>query len=468
MVDAGDVRQSIPGSLIELINRVATAFVSLLSLWALMWLYAEGFREPYQALSIIVGLLAILLFRGIRTSDFVTSRNTWAIVVSVTTTWLLMSAILLALGYATKSSGLYSRKLLFTWFLVTPPLLVIAEITLQTVLTKLLRNRSTTRNAVIAGANELGRTLFKRINSASRAGMNVLGFFDDRSEERLGNLSGARLLGRLAELPKFVKSQRVDVIFIALPMRNIKRVTELLDQLHDTTVSIYFVPDVFVFDLIQCRTGNVGGLPVVSLCETPYYGTRGITKRVSDFIIASLALIILSPLLIAIAICIKLTSPGPVIFKQRRYGLDGQEITVYKFRTMNVLEDGDVIRQATVGDRRITKFGAFLRKHSLDELPQFVNVLQGRMSVVGPRPHAIAHNEEYRRLIKGYMIRHKVNPGITGLAQVKGHRGETETVDAMAKRIECDLEYLRNWSLGMDIKIIFKTAVLILTDRKAY
>ena len=251
-------------------------------------------------------------------------------------------------------------------------------------------------------------------------------------------------------------------------IRNVQRVTELLDELHDTTASIYFVPDVFVFDLIQCRTTDIDGLPIVALCETPFFGARGITKRVSDFIIALLILILMSPLLLAIVIAIKATSPGSVIFRQRRYGLDGREIVVYKFRSMTVSEDSETVRQATLGDERITPIGAILRKYSLDELPQFVNVLQGRMSVVGPRPHAVAHNEEYRHLIKGYMVRHKVTPGITGLAQVRGFRGETSNLDAMRARVECDLEYLRNWSLSLDIKIILKTVVMMFRDKAAY
>ena len=251
-------------------------------------------------------------------------------------------------------------------------------------------------------------------------------------------------------------------------MRNIQRVSDLLEKLHDSTASIYFVPDVFVFDLIQCRTGDIDGVPIVALRETPFQGTQGVVKRVSDYILASIILVLTSPVLLGIALAIKLTSPGSVIFKQRRYGLDGREIIVYKFRSMTVSEDSDEVIQATKDDERVTKVGAILRKYSLDELPQFINVLQGRMSVVGPRPHAIAHNEEYRPLIKGYMVRHKVNPGITGLAQVMGYRGETATVEAMKKRVDYDLEYLRNWSITLDLRIIMKTIKIVLTDKMAY
>jgi putative colanic acid biosynthesis UDP-glucose lipid carrier transferase len=205
---------------------------------------------------------------------------------------------------------------------------------------------------------------------------------------------------------------------------------------------------------------------VLAVCESPFYGADGLIKRVSDIVLASAILMLISPLLLGVAIAVKLSSPGPVLFRQRRYGLDGREITVYKFRSMAVLEDGVVVTQATRGDRRVTPLGAFLRRSSLDELPQFINVLQGRMSVVGPRPHAVAHNEMYRKLIRSYMIRHKVRPGITGLAQVNGLRGETDTLDKMRARIECDLAYLRNWSLLLDLKIVLMTIVIVLKKQK--
>jgi putative colanic acid biosynthesis UDP-glucose lipid carrier transferase len=228
------------------------------------------------------------------------------------------------------------------------------------------------------------------------------------------------------------------------------------------------VPDIFVFDLIQARFGNINGIPVVAVCESPFHGINRVTKRIVDIVFSSLILILISPLMLAIAIGVKLSSPGPVIFKQRRYGLDGEEIKVYKFRTMTVCEDGNNVRQAGKDDNRITRFGRFLRKTSLDELPQFINVLQGRMSIVGPRPHAVAHNELYRTQIKGYMIRHKVKPGITGWAQVNGFRGETDTLQKMKSRIEFDLDYLRNWSLSLDLWIILRTAGVFLKQDTAY
>jgi putative colanic acid biosynthesis UDP-glucose lipid carrier transferase len=217
------------------------------------------------------------------------------------------------------------------------------------------------------------------------------------------------------------------------------------------------VPDLFVFDLFHANWSSVAGMPVVSVYEDPFFGIEGGIKRLEDVLLGSLILLMVSPLMLLIALGVKLTSPGPVLFKQRRYGLNGQVVEVWKFRSMTVCDDGDRVVQAKKNDARVTPFGAFLRRTSLDELPQFINVLQGQMSIVGPRPHAVAHNEEYRNMIQGYMLRHKVKPGITGWAQVNGWRGETDTLDKMQSRVDCDLAYVRNWSLWLDIKIIIKT-----------
>jgi putative colanic acid biosynthesis UDP-glucose lipid carrier transferase len=292
--------------------------------------------------------------------------------------------------------------------------------------------------------------------------------FDDRRPDRRIKIGEVPVLGRLDQLADYVKSHHIDLIYITLPMASQPRILRLLNELRDTTASIYFVPDIFMFDLIQARVDSIGGLPVVAVCETPFFGVNGLLKIMSDYVLAALILLFISPLLLAICVGVKLSSPGPILFKQRRYGLDGRQIIVYKFRTMNVLEDGQEVKQATRDDGRITPFGRFLRRSSLDELPQFINVLQGRMSIVGPRPHAVAHNETYRKLINGYMVRHKVKPGVTGWAQVNGLRGETDTVDKMRQRIEYDLAYLRNWSLRLDLQIILKTALVVFWDRRAY
>ena len=306
----------------------------------------------------------------------------------------------------------------------------------------------------------MGETPYSRIEFA--------GFFDDRDQARLDSKDNFRILGGLPDLPTYVRDHSIKLIYLSLPMASQPRILQVLDELKDTTASIFFVPDMFITDLIQGRTGSVCGMPVISVCETPFRGANGTVKRVSDIVLATLILMLVSPVLLAIALAVKWTSAGPIIFRQRRYGLDGEEILVYKFRSMTVTEDGPVVAQAQKGDDRITPLGAFLRRTSLDELPQFINVLQGRMSIVGPRPHAVAHNEMYRKLIKGYMVRHKVKPGITGWAQVNGYRGETETLDKMQGRIDYDLDYLRNWSLRLDLLIIYKTVRVVVGDQKAY
>jgi putative colanic acid biosysnthesis UDP-glucose lipid carrier transferase len=276
------------------------------------------------------------------------------------------------------------------------------------------------------------------------------------------------LLGGTADIANYVRWNSVSSIYICLPMRPDERVTRLLEELKDTTASVYFVPDLYAFDTMQAQVCDLDGIPLFAVRETPFNGMNGVLKRGSDIVFATILLLMIWPVLLALAAGVRLSSPGPVLFRQRRYGLYGESIYVYKFRTMRVCEDGQTVTQAQRNDPRVTRFGSFLRRTSLDELPQLFNVLSGTMSLVGPRPHAVSHNEEYRKVIAGYMLRHKVRPGITGWAQVNGYRGETETVEKMQRRVEYDLDYLRNWSLRLDLNILVRTALLVWRDRNAY
>jgi putative colanic acid biosynthesis UDP-glucose lipid carrier transferase len=272
----------------------------------------------------------------------------------------------------------------------------------------------------------------------------------------------------IAELVEHARQRSVDMIYITFPMRAEERIRGILNRLGDTTASVYIVPDFFVFQMLHSRWSDIRGLPVVSVFENPLYGVDGLLKRCFDLLGGCLLLVLLAPLMLAVAAAIKFTSPGPVFFRQRRWGLDGREIRVWKFRTMRVCEDGPQAVQAQRDDPRVTPLGVFLRRTSLDELPQLFNVVGGGMSLVGPRPHPHALNEEFRRQIAGYMLRHKVKPGITGLAQVNGWRGETEVPEKMQKRIEFDHRYIREWSLWMDLKIMLKTVVVVLSGKNAY
>jgi putative colanic acid biosynthesis UDP-glucose lipid carrier transferase len=449
------------------VQAVVPAVVAVASLYATVTLFGRVFDRSSEAI-VIVAVLCLVLIQPPRevTTQLTSARMT--AVTDVIVRWLLLLGVMLAVGYVTKSLAGYPRRIFLTWAVVTPLALIAVTLAMQEIMHHFLMRAFDNRSAIFAGYNNSSLELARRLTNNPAMRLSVGGFFDDRSVDRLGMESDAKLVGTLSDLSTYVKEHGTDVIFIALPIRHLKRVMNLLDDLRDTTASIYYVPDIFVFDLIQARSGEIHGIPVVAMCETPFYGYRGVTKRLTDIGLSVVILLLLLPLLLLIAVLVKLSSPGPVIFKQRRYGLDGQEIAVYKFRTMSVTEDGEQIRQASKTDSRITRIGGVLRRTSLDELPQLINVLQGRMSLVGPRPHAVAHNEEYRKLIKGYMVRHKVLPGITGLAQVNGCRGETSQLEEMEARVNYDLDYLRRWTPMLDVKIILLTAVKVFRDDKAY
>ncbi|TFY99985.1 undecaprenyl-phosphate glucose phosphotransferase [Ramlibacter rhizophilus] len=433
----------------------------VLSLWALVW-WVEGALSPAW---LVTSVLAFALsFPGRARLRAPAGR----VVTSTLLDWCWIAGLLMATGIATGHLGQMSRGVILNWLWLAPASQLGVHWALRWAAPHLVRLQGPPLRAVIVGLNEQGASLAERLSNERDTGVELVGYFDDRSDGRHHHNGRLRYLGRLADIAAFVKVQRVQLIYLSLPMASQPRIKELLDALKDTTASVYFVPDMFVTDLIQGRTDMVCGMPVISVCETPFRGPDGVLKRASDVVLASLILLLLTPVLLAVALAVKLSSPGPVIFRQRRYGLDGQEILVYKFRSMRVVEDGETIRQASRNDDRVTPIGGFLRRTSLDELPQFVNVLQGRMSIVGPRPHAVAHNEFYRALIKSYMVRHKVKPGITGWAQVNGYRGETDSLEKMEGRIRYDLDYLRNWSLRLDLYIIFRTIRLVFRDSSAY
>lgn len=435
--------------------------VLVFSLWALAF-YFEGQVSPaYLILSVIVFSLS---FPGTSQLRLPVGKA----VLNIAIHWLWIAGLLLLAGVATEYLYSLSVPVVGNWLWIAPVAQIAAHLGLRAAAPQLLKLQGPPRSAVIVGMNEQGVSLARHIAGSAYSGIEVLGFFDDRGEERRGAQDEQGPIGKIDDLPAYVKQHRVQFIYLSLPMASRPRILQVLDGLKDTTASIYFVPDMFVTDLIQGRSDSVCGVTVISVCDTPFRGVNGALKRVSDIVLSLLILLLVSPLMLVIALAVKLDSPGPVIFKQRRYGLDGEQILVYKFRSMAVTEDGNTIQQAQKNDMRVTPLGAFLRRTSLDELPQFINVLQGRMSIVGPRPHAVAHNEMYRTLIKGYMVRHKVRPGITGWAQVNGQRGETDTLDKMEARIDCDLDYLRNWSLQLDLFIILKTVRLIFKDSSAY
>ncbi len=440
------------------VERLLDPFALVLSLCVCALLFDRDAGSPYLILCLGVVMFTFPGRSRLHVPIFRLFRD---IVLSVETLMFL----LITFGWATGYLDAFSQRAIVNWLWIAPVCLVATHLAFRASAPLVLKRA---QRCVIVGMNDQGISLATRIQHNPYTDLSLLGFFDDRVIARQSSATDLPILGKLDEVAAYVATHQVRVIYLSLPMATQERTMRLLDALRDTTASIYFVPDQFVTELIQSRTSSVVDIPVVAVCETPFVGLNGLLKRFSDIVISAAALLCLSPLLLLIGLMVRMGSPGPALFTQRRYGLDGQEIAVYKFRSMRVEEDGKTIRQAQRNDARITPLGAFLRRTSLDELPQLVNVLQGRMSLVGPRPHAVAHNELYRKLIKGYMVRHKVRPGITGWAQVNGLRGETETVEKMAARIRYDLDYLRHWSLRLDLHILAKTVLLVLRDKQAY
>jgi putative colanic acid biosysnthesis UDP-glucose lipid carrier transferase len=390
--------------------------------------------------------------------ELVRILSRWAIAVLVAWAVIELSGMFSRLNYAVLISAAVS----------TPFVLWLAQVAVSRLLLGGHAASSAQKRAVVIGLTDIGARWEASLAEDRALGVRVVAFFDDRQPSRLPVTHSAKLAGTLSAVSQFVRNKDIQVVYITLPMSRNPRILKLLDGLRDSTVSIYFVPDIFAFNPVHARIECIHGIPLLAVCESPLRGAAALAKRAVDILVSLSALAVLAVPMLLVALVVRLTSRGPAIFKQRRCGLDGEDIMVFKFRTMTVTEDGHTsYTQVQRGDSRLTCVGAFLRASSLDELPQLFNVLQGTMSIVGPRPHAVAVNEQYRQLIPSYMLRHKVKPGITGLAQVHGYRGGDD-LDSMTKRIECDLEYLRHWSLGLDFKIMAKTAKVVWMDRNAF
>jgi len=434
---------------------ICTTLIALVSLFKLEWLPFYGWML----------LIAVSLFSFFSESSY-TYRSWRGInlpreIGAMLTNWVAVAAILLSINLFFYPSDLYNRELLLYWFLFTPIELVSWHSIMRMMIVRVRSSRSEPKNAVVLGATPLGVALKDELASMEWSGYEFQGYYDDRAlkdDKRAQVPDGSVLLGGFSELVRDARAGKIHTVFVALPLGAEKRIKELFRELSDSTVSVYLMLDLFSFDLLNARWLDIHGMPAVSIYENPHRGIDNFTKRTFDLCVGSAILLLILVPMLFIAIGVLLTSKGPVLFKQKRYGIHGENISVWKFRSMSVMDAGDGdVKQATKGDVRITPFGGFLRRTSLDELPQFFNVLAGTMSIVGPRPHAVSHNEHYRSAIHGYMLRHKVKPGITGLAQVSGFRGETETLDKMEGRIKYDLEYIRRWSVLLDVKIIFKT-----------
>ena len=373
------------------------------------------------------------------------------------TSWGLSILPILLFLFFSKESENVSRVVVGSWAVSTIILLCVWRAIFRVALYSIRKKGMNTRSIAVLGLTHQGISLIKEINTHTETGYKLSAVYDERAKDRIEQDYADYYQGGIESAVLAAQSGKFEILFVALPMSAKVRIDKVLKALGDTTVDVHIIPDLFTFNLLHARMSHVGEIQTISVYDSPMKGGYSMLKRIEDLVLASIILCIIALPMLAIAIAIKLTSKGPVIFKQHRYGVDGKKIKIWKFRSMTTQDNGDVVKQATKGDARITPLGAFLRRTSLDELPQFFNVLQGNMSVVGPRPHAVSHNEEYRKKITYYMLRHKMKPGITGWAQVSGWRGETDTDDKMEMRIKHDLHYIRHWSIWFDFKIVIFT-----------
>ena len=459
-------------SFFALMQELADAAIIGCSLWLAIFLHDREWTHIYHVAFVSFALLFYVisryngLYQSWRVQAFTQEAYT------VLKSFVAVFVILLIIAFALQITSVYSRLVIGSWMLLCPTLLL----TFRSVVKLFLRiKRSSgrnTRTVVIAGAGSLGIALADSIEQSPWMGIHVSGFYDDKLPPGPIHKSSKGLaipvIGCLDQLVIDAKTSSYDSIYVALPMRAEKKMKALIHDLADSSANVNYVPDIFTFNLMNSRMRQIGGIPTISVYDTPFDSFGRFVKRGLDVFLSLCILMIIALPMLIIYCAIKMESSGPVIFKQRRYGLSGDTFWVWKFRSMSSLDNGDNIQQASKNDKRITRLGSFLRKSSLDELPQFINVLQGTMSIVGPRPHAVAHNELYRQEIDQYMLRHIVKPGITGWAQINGWRGETDTPDKMQKRIEFDLHYIRNWSVILDIKIIFLTLFKGFVNKNAY
>ncbi|WP_205680381.1 undecaprenyl-phosphate glucose phosphotransferase, partial [Brenneria alni] len=456
-------------SIISMLQRFSDIFIILVSTFSVSFLVNDEISIQHWLFAFI-SLSTFQMIGGI--TDFYRSWRGVSFRVemqSLARNWLL--SVIFSAGILSIIPALFiGLKYHLLWFFFSLLGFFFARMAIRVTVRYLRKLGYNSRRIVVVGDSVAGYHLIESIMNSPWLGLNVVGYYMPEkgfSSEEYSRLKIC-MLGGIDALIENARSGDIDKVYIALPMQESDLINYILSELADTTCTVLLVPDIFTFNLLQSRSEMVNGIPVISLYDTAMSGINMVIKRCEDIILAILIITIISPILLAIACIVKLTSPGPAIFRQKRYGIDGKAIEVWKFRSMSVMENGDTVIQARKGDARITTVGAFLRKTSLDELPQFFNVVKGDMSIVGPRPHAVAHNEQYRKLIKGYMLRHKMKPGITGWAQINGWRGETETLEKMEKRVEFDLYYIQNWSLWLDIKIIFLTIFKGFINKSAY
>lgn len=456
------------------INKVAAVyrFVDIVLICSILYLSCLVFSEAYSLKYFTLSLVGAVSFALVAES-FALYRSWRAgffkeLVFYTITSWTFAGVLVSLYMFFTHSTNNYSAPVIASWVSVALVIMLSWRFCFLLFLKKIRRKGLNTRSIAIFALSEKGIRLAKEVSDIPESGYRLAAIYDDRSHDRLDEQFSSYVKGNIAQGVEDAKNQKYDVIYITLPIQAKDRIQNILYSLGDSTATVHVVPDLFMYCLMHGEMSHVGNIQTISVYDNPMSGGLAVAKRLEDLVLACGILTFIAIPMLIIAALIKITSDGPIIFKQDRYGLNGRKIRIWKFRSMTVTENSNVVTQAKKGDARVTKIGGFLRRTSLDELPQFINVLKGEMSVIGPRPHAVAHNEEYRKIVDYYMLRHKVKPGITGWAQVNGARGETETVQKMKTRIDYDLDYIRNWSLWLDFKIIIFTIFKSFNDKNAY
>jgi putative colanic acid biosysnthesis UDP-glucose lipid carrier transferase len=477
-----------PRSIFKRRGSVSTAAQTLLDLLAVLGIGLLLIRQQLGGLTANYSIMLLLLAMGMwfAYDQFGVYRSNSSFARKALTlfkAWSLAFVFLLVVGFATKQTDLYSRLLLVQLYGVGYLLQVLLHYFSREVQIRLMRRAVPAENVLIVGTGKLARYLHHKLSGNPWLNQKVVGCLELPSSVQnrtgkpgatlyetsdFGTLREPNIIGPLDEMLAIIDRHDVRTIYFAIPLGESDLIEDLYFQLLDRHVAVHWVPDIFSLLLVNHSVREMAGLPVLTLSETPLTGTRLLLKAVEDRVLALFILLLISPLLLLIALAVKLDSPGPVFFRQARKGWSGKIFHIWKFRSMVVHQpEAGLVQQAIRNDPRITRIGAFLRKSSLDELPQLFNVLKGEMSLVGPRPHAVQHDEEYSKRIDAYFARHNIKPGITGLAQVRGLRGETSEIERMRERIEADIEYINNWSLWLDLTILLRT-LGALTGKNAY
>ena len=438
---------------------------TLALLYGLTFFKVGSIPDPYLMLGILTTLLMFMIYRERGIYSKHSAHTLISNAFSIFKAWSMVFVALVIIAFVTKQSSVYSREVMLIWFVFGGA----AQIAVHLATHYIARQTAQPENALIIGAGEVSQYLVNRINGNPWMADRVVGIVDNDKQALLDwKVKNVPSLGKIEQLKELISQRNITSLYISLPANEMEQVKKIhLDNI-DKNINVYWLPPVFDMSLINHNIKQIGNVVVFSLSENLQTGQKSYNKKFLDYGLSITALIALSPLLLLTALAIKLTSPGPVLFKQKRHGWRGEVFNVWKFRSMQTHKESDgEITQATKADPRITAVGRFIRKTSIDELPQLYNVLNGTMSLVGPRPHAVEHNEFYSEKIEDYMARHNIKPGLTGLAQVNGCRGETKTLEEMRRRVEYDLEYINNWSNKLDIKIIIKTIFVLFSD-KAY